>query len=159
MEERYRQIFENANDVIYATDLHHNFTALNKAGRQLVGYNGDEIVGKNISLIVPSEYIALFDQMKDLLIAGRSSAIFDIELLTGNGGRVPAEVSARIIYDGAAPVGIQGILRDLSERKRLQEQLWRSQRMEAVGQLAGGDRARLQQHSDDHPRLHAFDVR
>ncbi len=138
MADRYRQIFENANDVIYTTDLEHRVTALNKAGVELTGYNSDEVLGKSIDLIVPSEYILLFDQMKERMIAGQVSAIYEVEILTRDGRRFPAEVSARLIYEADGPVGIQGILRDVTERKRLQEQVWRSQRMEAVGQLAGG---------------------
>jgi two-component system, cell cycle sensor histidine kinase and response regulator CckA len=138
MADRYRQIFENANDVIYTTDLEHRITALNKAGIDLTGYSCDEVIGKKMDLIVPAQYILLFEEMKNRMIAGQVSAIYEIEVLTRHGRGFPAEVSARLIYDLDEPVGIQGILRDVSDRKRLQEQFLRSQRLEAVGQLTGG---------------------
>ena len=138
MEDRYRQIFENANDVIYTTDLGHNVTALNKAGEELTGYSFDEVVGRNIELIVPSEYILLLDQMKERMIAGQRAAIYEIEVCTREGSRLPVEASTRLIFEDGKPIGLQSILRDVSERKRLEKQLWASQKMEAVGQLAGG---------------------
>jgi two-component system, cell cycle sensor histidine kinase and response regulator CckA len=138
MEDRYRQIFENANDVIYTTDLEHNVTALNKAGEQLTGYSSEEIVGRTIGLIIPPEYIVLLDQIRDRMIAGQPSSMYEIDLITREGSRLPVEASTRLIFDSERPVGIQSILRDVSERKRLEKQLWASQKMEAVGQLAGG---------------------
>jgi two-component system, cell cycle sensor histidine kinase and response regulator CckA len=138
MEDRYRQIFENANDVIFTTDLEHIVTALNKAGETITGYRSDEVVGLNLDLIVPSEYILLIDQMKARMFAGQRAAIYEIEMFTREGARLPFEASTRLIFDGSTPVGLQSILRDVSERKRLEKQLWASQKMEAVGQLAGG---------------------
>lgn len=138
MQNRYRLIFENANDVIYTTDLGHNVTALNKAGEVLTGYRAEEVLGKNLDLIVPREYTPVFEEMKSLMLAGQPSTVYEIEVLTRKGRQLPVEINSSLIYEDGRPTGIQGILRDVSERKRLEEQLWRAQKMEAVGQLAGG---------------------
>ena len=138
MDDRYRQIFETANDVIYTTDLDHYVTALNKAGEVVTGYALDEVFGRNLDLIVPFEYILLIDQMKERMFAGQNAAIYEIEVTTREGDRLPFEASTRLIFDNGKPVGLQTVLRDVSERKRLEKQLWASQKMKAVGQLAGG---------------------
>ncbi|MBI4473677.1 MAG: PAS domain S-box protein, partial [Acidobacteria bacterium] len=136
--ERYQQIFQNANDVIYTTDLEHNVTALNKAGEMLTGFRSDEILGKSIELMIPSEYILVLDQMKQRMLDGQPAAIYEVEVQTRDGRRFPAETSTSLIVENGKPIGILGILRDVSERKRLEQQLWLAQKMEAVGQLAGG---------------------
>jgi len=138
MEDRYRQIFENANDVIFTTDLEHRVTALNKAGQTVTGYTFDEISGRKLDLILPNEYFRLTDQMKEHLVAGQHAATYEVEVITHEGAHLPFEANTRLIFDEGKAVGLQSILRDVSERRRLEKQLWASQKMEAVGQLAGG---------------------
>ena len=55
-----------------------------------------------------------------------------------DGRRIPVELASRLIEDASGPIGVQGIARDVSERRELEEQLRQAQKMEAVGRLAGG---------------------
>src|SRR5438477_9066484 len=114
MEDRYRQIFENANDVIFTTDLEHRVTALNKAGQAVTGYSFDEIGGRKLDLILPNEYFLLIDRMKGRLVAGQHAAIYEVEMTTREGMRLPFEANTRLIFDDGKAVGLQSILRDVS---------------------------------------------
>ena len=62
-EERYRELFENANDIIYTHDLDGNFTSLNKMGEQITGYTREEALKMNIAQIVAPEYSNLTQEM------------------------------------------------------------------------------------------------
>src|SRR4051794_1928008 len=93
MEDRYRQVFENANDIIFTTDLEHRITALNRAGETVTGCTFNEVVGKSLDAIVPGEYILLVDQMKERLVAGQHAAVYEIEVSTREGARLPFEAS------------------------------------------------------------------
>ena len=69
----------------------------------------------------------------------------EIEFIRKDGTRVFVEVSSRLIYENGRPTGVQGIARDISERKRaeeqrklLEDQLLQAQKMESIGTLAGG---------------------
>ncbi|MCL6646413.1 MAG: response regulator, partial [Dehalococcoidia bacterium] len=64
--------------------------------------------------------------------------VTSLEIQTKDGRRVALEVSSRLIYEGGAPAGIEGIARDVTERRQLEAQLRQSQKMEAIGRLAGG---------------------
>ena len=136
-EERYRDLFENANDVVFTTDLQMRFTSLNLAGEAITGYTRAEALGLTFTQVVPAEYLPqIHERLRDQL-AGKATPPFEAEIIAKDGRRIPMEVSSRLVSRAGKPEGIQGIARDVSERKRLEEQLRQAQRMEAIGRLAG----------------------
>ena len=138
-EERYRDLFENANDIIYTLNLEGNFTSLNKSGERITGYTQAEIREQNIVQLVVPESQELIRQLMVQKSAQEPTAPYEMEIVTKDGQRVALEVSNRLMYQqNGKPVGIQGIARDVTERKQLQLQLSQSQKMEAIGRLAGG---------------------
>lgn len=144
-EERYRELVENARDIIYQHDLKGNYTSTNKAGRQLTGYTLAETLKLNLIDTVAPEYLDKAREMLRLKLAGEIVTAYELEILTKDGGRIPVEANTRLVYQNGVPVGVQGIARDITERKRLEqalreseEQLRQSQKLEAIGQLAGG---------------------
>jgi two-component system cell cycle sensor histidine kinase/response regulator CckA len=129
-EERYRELFENANDMVFTLDLEGRFTAINRAGERITGHVRTHLLGRPIEeLLAPGSGIAPSD--------GEAGA-YECEIVARSGRRVALEVASRLIRVGGRPVGLQGIARDVSERRALEEQLRQAQKMEAVGQLAGG---------------------
>jgi two-component system cell cycle sensor histidine kinase/response regulator CckA len=138
-EKRYRDLFENANDIIYTVDLEGTLTSINKRGELLTGYRRDEMVGMDIARVVPSEYRVLeSDNLARKLAGAAESTVYELEIICKNGRRLPVEVSSRLIFEAGQPIGAQGIARDISERKHLEEQLGQAQKMDAIGRLAGG---------------------
>jgi len=137
-EERYRDLIENAGDIIYTHDLQGNFTSLNKAGERCLGYTRDEILGTNIGQIVADEYKQLAQQMIRPTRRDPEANTYELETISKEGRRLILEVRPRVICEDGMPRGVQGIARDLTERKRLEQQFLQAQKMEAVGRLAGG---------------------
>ncbi|MBI4465481.1 MAG: PAS domain S-box protein [Acidobacteria bacterium] len=137
-EERYRDLFENAKDMISTRDMNGNFTSVNREYERVTGYTREELLGMNITQLVAPEYRPLLDKFMRDVNAGVSRTFLESEIVTKDGRRVPVEVNARVIYKEGKPVEVQSIVRDLSEQKELQAQLWQAQKMEAVGRLAGG---------------------
>jgi two-component system, cell cycle sensor histidine kinase and response regulator CckA len=137
-EERYRDLIENAGDIIYTHDLQGNFTSLNKAGERCLGYTRDEILGTNIEQIVAAEHRELARQMTRPPRRDPEANTYELETISKDGRRLILEVRPRVIYEDETAVGVQGIARDLTERKRLEQQFLQAQKMEAVGRLAGG---------------------
>jgi PAS domain S-box-containing protein len=137
-EERYRDLFENAKDVVFTTDLQMRFTSLNLAGETITGYTRAEALRLSVDQVVPAEYLdRIREGLRDQL-DGKATQPCEAEVITKDGRRIPMEVSSRVISRLGRPEGIQGIARDISERRRLEEQLRQAQRMEAIGRLAGG---------------------
>ena len=122
-EKEYRDLFENANDLIYTHDLKGNFTSLNRAGETITGYTRDEALNMNISQVVAPEFLAeAKDAIAQKLVNGSSTA-YELEIISKSGRRVSLELSTRLITIDGIPVGIQGIGRDITSRKEAEASL------------------------------------
>jgi len=137
-EERYRDLVENAHDIIYSHDLEGNYTSMNKAGEEITGYTLEEALKLKMSDTVAPECLPKVQQMMKRKLAGERVTAYDIEIIAKDGRRVPVEVNTKYVYQNGVAAGVQGIARDVTERKQLEDQLRQSQKMEAIGQLAGG---------------------
>jgi PAS domain S-box-containing protein len=124
-EERYRELFENANDIIYTHDLAGNFISVNKAAELVTGYTRDEVIGMNIARILTPESMELARQMIARKVSDGGQTRYELEIVTKDGHKVLLEVNTRLIYEGGKPVGTQGIARDITERKKMEEELRR----------------------------------
>jgi PAS domain S-box-containing protein len=137
-EARFRDLFEKATDMIFTIDLKGNFTSINKAGERITGYDRDEIIGLKIDRLLSHKERGRVEDLIQYLLADRGPPAIELEAVNKDGRKVLLELSGRAMIEDAAPVGIEGIARDVTERKQLEAQLRQSQKMEAIGQLAGG---------------------
>jgi diguanylate cyclase (GGDEF)-like protein/PAS domain S-box-containing protein len=122
-ESRFRELFENANDLIYTHDLHGNFTSLNRAGERITGYSREEALNMRISEVVAPEYLEYAQRMTMRKLDGDAPTSYEIEIIAKGGHRVMLELSTRLIYQNGKAVGVQGIGRDITSRRRAEEQL------------------------------------
>ncbi|HEX8746187.1 MAG TPA: PAS domain S-box protein [Pyrinomonadaceae bacterium] len=122
-EERYRELFENANDLVYTHDLKGNFTSLNLAGQRITGYTLGEALGLNIAQVVLPKYLKTAREMIERKSEDELDTRYELEIFARDGRRIPLEVSTRVILKGGEPVGVQGIARDITERRRTEETL------------------------------------
>lgn len=123
-EERYRELFQNANDIIYTIDLAGNFTSLNQTGERLTGYTQAEALSMNLTKVVAPDQLAFVrENLARKLESNDASSVYETEIITKAGLHLPLELSSRIIYQDGKPVGVQGIARDISARKGAEEAL------------------------------------
>lgn len=125
-EERYRELFENANDVIFLHDLKGTIQAVNRATEYLTGYSRTEILGKNFAdLVAPEARHQTMDCVRAHL-GGSATQHYELPIISKFGTLRFLEVSTRILYRRGHPVAVQGIGRDVTERKQAQQRLLES---------------------------------
>ena len=138
-ERRYRTMFEESQDVIYMADINGNLTDINQAGVELFGYaSRPELLGVNISR-------DLYENPRDgekflaaILISGTVKD-YEIDLKTRSGQPLVALITARLEHNESGRIiGYRGIMRDITERKLLEQRYLQAQKMESIGLLAGG---------------------
>ncbi len=138
-EEKYRVLVESANDAITAIDLEGRVTSWNRAAEEMFGYSHEEIKGKPMQILVPEE---LERERQSLLTIIKDAGFikgYETVRMRKDGTSVPIEITANLLNDAdGRPVGVSGIMRDISERKKLESQLLHAQKMESVGTLAAG---------------------
>jgi PAS domain S-box-containing protein len=131
-ERRYRELFENANDIIYTHTLTGNFTSLNRSGEKITGYSREEALQMSIVDVLAPEFVNIARQMIAQKTDDKTPTVYQLEILSKDKRRVRLEVSTRLIYHDGKAVGVQGIGRDLTERTRSEEVLAQQAQREAM---------------------------
>ncbi|HLF16551.1 MAG TPA: PAS domain S-box protein, partial [Candidatus Thermoplasmatota archaeon] len=118
-EERYRDLIENANDIIYTHGLDGKFLTVNAVAMRVYGYAKEEFLRMSIVEIVDRAHIETAQAQMKLKLKGVTDRSVPYELLTRakDGSPVWVEVSTRLLRKDGKPAAIQGIARDITARK------------------------------------------
>ena len=134
-EQRYRALFDNANDGIAVLDRDGNITDVNRRFCELHGFDCRSVQGSNFRLLEIERGPGEIEARLAKILAGES-LVYEAEHYRRDGSRVLFEISSRAIDIGGVP-HIQSFHRDITEKMKLQEQVLQSQKMESMGELAG----------------------
>ena len=137
-EQRFQDLFDNAMDILFTLDKEGNITSLNKSAEDVMGWPRNEVLQKSIRTFVVPEHLNVCAQMMQRLIDGEQLPHFEIGMLRKDGRKVLLETSARLIRSNEEIEGVQGIARDVTERRNLESMVRQSQKLEAIGRLSGG---------------------
>ena len=118
-EQIHRELFENAHDLVWTHDLEGRFTSMNLAGERILGYTREELIGMPIQdVVVPEHLERAFEQTRRKLRGETETTFYELDILTKDGQRKSLELSTRLTYRDGKPAGIQGIARDVTERRK-----------------------------------------
>jgi two-component system, cell cycle sensor histidine kinase and response regulator CckA len=137
-EKKYKDLFDSTLDGIYRMDADGVFILMNPAGAKMFGYESpDEIIGRKALEYWRDPRDR--DVFREELKIKKSVSDYRMKLKKKDGEPIELETSSTIKEDKkGALLGMEGIVRDVTERQKLKDQLLQAQKMEAVGQLAGG---------------------
>ena len=139
-EEKYRTILESVEDGYFEVDIAGNFTFFNDSLCEMLGYPKDELMGMNNRQYTDEEDAKeLYQTFNTVYRTGKPDKGFDWEIIRKDGTRrsVESSVSLRTDAEGE-PIGFRGVVRDITEKQRLERQLQQMQKAEAISTLAGG---------------------
>ncbi len=143
-EDRFKSIFENANDGILIVDSNQKIVQCNKKMSTLLGYSENEILSLSITDIHPREHFDFIVEQVNKMVNREISLITNIPVLKKNGEKFFVDISSSLI-ELEGNTYVMGLFRDVSElkeaqdaRQELENQLLQAQKMQAIGTLAGG---------------------
>lgn len=125
-EEKYRKIVEEAGDVVYSSDYNGYFTYINPMSEKLTGYPEKELIGKHFSEIIDPEWkdkVASF--YKEQFDNKIRETLFAFPIITKSGEKKWVEQTVIQQREGGRVIGHQAIVRDITERKRIEEEIKR----------------------------------
>jgi PAS domain S-box-containing protein len=136
-EEKYRDLVENINEVIYALDEKGVATYASPMITTLLGYESSEVIGRPFAEFVFAEDLPKVQEQFNKVYANKWEP-YEYRVRTKSGEVRWIRASSRPVYQKGQVIGIQGMATDITAMKQLEGQLRQAQKMEAIGTLAGG---------------------
>ncbi len=123
-EERYRKLFENAIDSIWIHDLEGNYISVNNAAEEMTGYSREELYKMNVKKFLPDESLQLARQIKRKLLNNEPfEQPYEQRVYKSDGTEAYIQLATSVVMDKGKQVGFQHIARDITEQKRMNENL------------------------------------
>jgi PAS domain S-box-containing protein len=136
---RLALIVDSSQDAIIGKNLEGIVTHWNKGAEQIYGYTAQEMIGRSISVLAPREREDEIPVILQKIRNGERVEYFESVRVTKDNRKLDVSISVSPIYDSDGKVvGASTIARNITAQKKTEDQLRQSQKMEAVGRLAGG---------------------
>jgi len=138
-EEKYRTVIEGALDGVCVVGVDYRFKYVNPRMTEIQGYSREELIGTDIrSYLDEASRRVLADRDEQRKKGVKISPHFEINLIRRDGENRNAEISARTIKDSKGEMNTIIILKDVTEKKKMEEQLLQTEKLRAVGEMASG---------------------
>jgi two-component system, LuxR family, sensor kinase FixL len=123
LKERYVNLFENANDMVFTHDLNGRITSVNTTGEQLLQRTREEILRLNLLDLLPEDQRTIARQWLDQVVKHSEPPTVELDFLNAARQRFRLEISTRIIGTAAKKTEVESFGRDITERKRLEKEI------------------------------------
>lgn len=125
---RYSALFDRSLECVYIHDLEGNFLDVNKTVSDVLGYTKEELLAMSFaSMISEDQYPLALGVREDIVNNGHQQGISIYKVRKKDGGFVYLETRGALIYKDGQPYAIQGVARDITDRRKTEEALWLSE--------------------------------
>jgi two-component system, cell cycle sensor histidine kinase and response regulator CckA len=138
IEAKYRELVENANDIVFTVDRQGYCLSMNRAGKAIRGYADDGLRKTHLTQLVLPEQAEFVHRQFQRVLDGEDVPVMQIDVTTRNGARITLDVAVRPSWEGGSIVAAQAIGHDVTVQQELEQQLRQGKKMDLVGRLAGG---------------------
>ncbi len=136
---RLASIIDSSEDAILSKDLKGIITSWNRGAERMYGYKPEEVIGKSISILTPSDRPDEITEILNKIKRGEVIEHYESVRVTKDGRQLNVSISVSPLVNAIGEiVGASAIARDITAQKHAESQLRQSQKMEAIGRLAGG---------------------
>ncbi len=136
---RLANVVNSSEDAIFSINRHEAVVTWNAGAERIYGYTAEEIKGRHFSILIPEELRHTLTSNRVKLYGGEPLLHYENENLRKDGSKINVSLTLSPIKSPTGAVtGVSVIARDITETKKLEQQLRQSQKMEAIGQLTGG---------------------
>ena len=122
-ERSYRELFEVAPDAIWVHDLKGNIIKANKAAEKLTGLSAEELAEGNVKTLLSEEGLRLAKEVRRRLVKGEAVQPYEQHLIRKDGTEATLRLTTSPIFSNGQLIAFQNIARDITEEKRMQENL------------------------------------
>ncbi len=123
LKERYEDLFENANDMVFTHDLNGTITSINKAGERLLQRSRETTESRSLIDLMAEDHRAPAREWLAQVVQGVDVPTAEWDFLNAAGQRIKLEISSRLIEQQGRIVEVEGIARDITERRRLEREI------------------------------------
>jgi len=120
LESEYRDLFDNASDLVYTHDMEGRFLTVNRAFAEAFGYSREELIGRVGFEFLTAESRVTSRAMLDRKLKDGQPTRYEADYLTKDGRKLHLELVTRLMFREGKPIGVHGVARDITERQQIE---------------------------------------
>ncbi|HEY1172597.1 MAG TPA: PAS domain S-box protein [Verrucomicrobiae bacterium] len=118
LELEYRDLFDNASDLVYTHDMQGRYLTVNRAFADTFGYAKEELIGRNGFELLVEESRKISQAMFLQKLKDGQPTRYEADFITKDGRKLHAELVTRLVFRDGKPVGVHGVARDITKRRQ-----------------------------------------
>lgn len=139
-DDKWHAMIDNLEDGYYECDHEGNFLVINSAMCRITEYDNEDLIGMNYGkCFTPDDTQEVYRRFNEVFKTGKPARIINFTAITKSGRKKKIELSIALIKDADGKIkGFRGIIRDITDKNKMEMELLRARKLEAIGILSGG---------------------